>query len=70
MIFHFFFTHVGRSLLEGLQRSNWLSVHSHYFYLHVDLGKQSGADAGSGNIQIASDVSMLHSKDCEGGAAQ
>lgn len=39
MIFNFLSTHVGRSLLEGLQRGNWLSGHLlSYFYFHADSG--------------------------------
>lgn len=61
MIFHFFFTHVGRSLLEGLQRGSWLSLDFHYIYLHVDWGKQSAAGAGAETGTSKCSMLYLHS---------
>lgn len=58
MIFHFFFTHVGRSLLEGLQRGNWLSAYYHYFYLHVKSGETKLHWCWNWDVQIASSDEM------------
>lgn len=62
MIFHFFFTHVGRSLLEGLQRGSWLSLHSHYSYLHVGSWRRStaGTAAGTGMYVLLAMSKMWH----------
>lgn len=56
MIFHFFLIHVGRSLLEGLQRGNWLSVHLFLLFWFRKLlartcwlVKQSTTDSSAGN---------------------
>lgn len=45
MILHFFFTDVGRPLVEGLQRGSWLSL--------TQCICEMGAGAGIGNPNAA-----------------